>query len=74
MLGDGTYPLGLPPPRRPGCRAAPPSLYAGDLVIRDDGTVARPLALFRVDQSRLTFESYVGVDGRALAAPPETTP
>ena len=51
-----------------------PSLYAGELVIRDDGTVARPLALFRVDQSRLTFESYVGVDGRALAAPTGNTP
>jgi ABC-type branched-subunit amino acid transport system substrate-binding protein len=51
-----------------------PSLYAGELVIRDDGTVARPLALFRVDQSRLTFESYVGVDGRALAAPAGNTP
>ena len=47
-----------------------PSLYAGDLVIRDDGTVARPLALFRVDGNRLTFESYVGLDGRALRAPP----
>jgi branched-chain amino acid transport system substrate-binding protein len=51
-----------------------PSLYAGDLVIRDDGTVARPLALFRVDQSRLTFETYVGVDGRALAPPAGNTP
>jgi ABC-type branched-subunit amino acid transport system substrate-binding protein len=43
-----------------------PSLYAGDVVVRDDGTFARPLALFRVEGDRLTFEGYVGVDGRAL--------
>lgn len=46
-----------------------PSLYAGDVVVRDDGTLGRPLALFRVEGDRLSFESYVGVDGRALAAP-----
>ncbi len=50
-----------------------PSLYAGDLVIRDDGTVARPLALFRVDGTRLSFESYVSPDGSALKVQPEST-
>ena len=50
-----------------------PSLYAGDLVIRDDGTVARPLALFRVDGNRLSFESYVSPDGSALKVQPEST-
>jgi ABC-type branched-subunit amino acid transport system substrate-binding protein len=48
-----------------------PSLYAGDVLVRDDGTLGRPLALFRVEGDRLTFESYVGGDGRALAAPSE---
>ena len=51
-----------------------PSLYAGDLVVRDDGTVARPLALFRVERDRLAFETYVGVDGRALGATQENDP
>jgi ABC-type branched-subunit amino acid transport system substrate-binding protein len=45
-----------------------PSLYAGDLVVRDDGTLARPLALFRVEGDRLAFETYVGLGGRALGA------
>jgi ABC-type branched-subunit amino acid transport system substrate-binding protein len=73
VLGDGRTLSGSR--LREALAAAPhPSLYAGDLVIRDDGTVARPLALFRADQSRLTFESYVGVDGQALAAPQGTTP
>ena len=47
-----------------------PSLYAGDLVVRDDGTLARPLALFRVDGERLAFEAYVGLDGRVHRASP----
>jgi branched-chain amino acid transport system substrate-binding protein len=47
-----------------------PSLYAGDVLVHDDGTLGRPLALFRVDGSRLTFESYVGTDGHPLAPPP----
>jgi ABC-type branched-subunit amino acid transport system substrate-binding protein len=50
-----------------------PSLYAGELVVRDDGTIVRPLALFRVDAAKLVFESYVGPDGVALKAPTETT-
>jgi ABC-type branched-subunit amino acid transport system substrate-binding protein len=51
-----------------------PSLYAGDLVVRDDGTVARPLALFRVEGDRLAFETYVGLDGRAIATPQGSDP
>ena len=53
-----------------------PSLYAGELVVRDDGTIGRPLALFRVDGGQLAFETYVGLDGVALAAPAaqESTP
>jgi ABC-type branched-subunit amino acid transport system substrate-binding protein len=51
-----------------------PSLYAGDLVVRDDGTIGRPLALFKVDGGKLAFESYVGLDGAALAVPKESTP
>jgi ABC-type branched-subunit amino acid transport system substrate-binding protein len=51
-----------------------PSLYAGDLVVRDDGTLARPLTLFRVDGDRLAFETYVGLDGRAIGAPQRSDP
>ena len=51
-----------------------PSLYAGDLILRDDGTLMRPLALFRVDGERSAFEGYVGLDGRVLAKPAGTTP
>jgi ABC-type branched-subunit amino acid transport system substrate-binding protein len=47
-----------------------PSLYAGDVPVRDDGTIGRPLTLFRVDGDRLAFESYVAGDGHALPAPP----
>jgi len=50
-----------------------PSLYAGELVVRDDGTVGRPLALFRVADGTLAFEDYVGLDGVALTVPKETT-
>jgi ABC-type branched-subunit amino acid transport system substrate-binding protein len=51
-----------------------PSLYAGEVVVRDDGTIERPLALFRVEGDRLAFESYVGVDGKALGAPQGSRP
>ena len=51
-----------------------PSLYAGELVVRDDGTIARPLALFRVERDSLTFETYVGLDGRAIAGTQGTDP
>jgi ABC-type branched-subunit amino acid transport system substrate-binding protein len=51
-----------------------PSLYAGELVVRDDGTVARPLALFQVSGGRLAFQTYVGLDGQALAAPSRSDP
>jgi ABC-type branched-subunit amino acid transport system substrate-binding protein len=47
-----------------------PSLYAGDVLVRDDGTIRRPLTLFRVEGERLSFESYIAGDGRALPAPP----
>jgi ABC-type branched-subunit amino acid transport system substrate-binding protein len=46
-----------------------PSLYAGDVVVRDDGAFVRPQALFRVEDDRLSFEGYVGVDGRTLGGP-----
>jgi ABC-type branched-subunit amino acid transport system substrate-binding protein len=51
-----------------------PSLYAGDLVLRDDGTLGRPLALFRIEGERPVFEGYVGLDGRGVAKPSGATP
>ena len=51
-----------------------PSLYAGDLAVRDDGTLTRPLALFRVDGERLAFDGYVGFDGRVVARAPGAAP
>jgi ABC-type branched-subunit amino acid transport system substrate-binding protein len=51
-----------------------PSLYAGDLVVRDDGGLARPLALFRAEGDRLVFETYVDLDGRALGAARRSDP
>ena len=51
-----------------------PSLYAGEVVVRDDGTIERPLALFRVEGDRLAFEGYVGVDGKALGTPQGSGP
>jgi ABC-type branched-subunit amino acid transport system substrate-binding protein len=51
-----------------------PSLYAGDLVVRDDGTIARPLTLFRVEGDRLAFQTYVDLDGRALGVPQRSDP
>jgi ABC-type branched-subunit amino acid transport system substrate-binding protein len=49
-----------------------PSLYAGDVLVRDDGAIGRPLVLFRVDGDRLSFERYVAGDGRALPASPSS--
>jgi ABC-type branched-subunit amino acid transport system substrate-binding protein len=51
-----------------------PSLYAGDVVVRDDGAIARPLALFRVVRDGLTFETYVALDGRAIGGPKGSDP
>lgn len=51
-----------------------PSLFAGDVTVRDDGTVARPLALFRVDGAALVFMGYVDLDGRLIAVPSTSTP
>jgi ABC-type branched-subunit amino acid transport system substrate-binding protein len=49
-----------------------PSLYAGELLVREDGTIGRPLALFRLLDGKLAFESYVGLDGVALVPSPVT--
>jgi hypothetical protein len=38
-------------------------------MVRDDGMVARPLALFRVEGNKLAFDSYVDVEGRAVSLP-----
>ncbi|HEV8673207.1 MAG TPA: ABC transporter substrate-binding protein [Methylomirabilota bacterium] len=35
------------------------SVYGGELRLRDDGTVSRPLALFSVDGGQLTFVRYL---------------
>ncbi len=51
-----------------------PSLFAGDVTVRDDGTIARPLALFRVDGDAQVFVGYVDLDGRLIAAPAASTP
>ncbi len=51
-----------------------PSLYAGDVVVREDGAIARPLALFRVVRDGLTFETYVALDGRAIGVPKGSDP
>jgi len=42
-----------------------PSLTGGRLVVRDDGTVERPLALFTASGGRLTFVRYVEPAGGA---------
>jgi ABC-type branched-subunit amino acid transport system substrate-binding protein len=47
-----------------------PSLYAGEVAVRDDGVLVRPLALFRVERGQTAFEGYVGADGRLLTASP----
>jgi ABC-type branched-subunit amino acid transport system substrate-binding protein len=46
-----------------------PSLYAGNVRLRDDGTLGRPLALFRVEGSQLAFDDYIDGEGRALGVP-----
>jgi ABC-type branched-subunit amino acid transport system substrate-binding protein len=51
-----------------------PSLYAGELKLREDGTLGRPLALFRVSAEHLAFDGYVGMDGKVVAKPPWSTP
>jgi len=51
------------------------SLYAGHIRLRDDGTLARPLTVFRVDGTKLVFDDYVDAEGRALGVPKgETAP
>ncbi len=37
-----------------------PSLYGGRIVLRDDGTLERPLALFTIERGTLTFVRYLG--------------
>ena len=37
-----------------------PSVYGGRLVVRDDGTLERPLALFTVERGKLAFVRSVG--------------
>jgi ABC-type branched-subunit amino acid transport system substrate-binding protein len=46
-----------------------PSLHAGDVIVREDGTLARPLALFRVEGGQAVLEGYVAEDGQLTAAP-----
>jgi hypothetical protein len=45
------------------------SLYAGNIRLRDDGTLARPLTVFRVDGTKLVFDDYVDAEGRPLGVP-----
>lgn len=47
-----------------------PSVFAGKVILRDDGTLERPLALFTIDGGQATFVRYVGPDGRAVASLP----
>lgn len=42
-----------------------PSVYGGRVVLRDDGTLERPLALFTVERGKLTFVRYVGPADRS---------
>jgi branched-chain amino acid transport system substrate-binding protein len=42
-----------------------PSVFGGEVVARDDGTLARPLALFTVDEGALWFVRYVRPGGPA---------
>jgi ABC-type branched-subunit amino acid transport system substrate-binding protein len=46
-----------------------PSLYAGNIRLRDDGTLERPLTVFRVEGNKLVFDDYVDGEGRALGVP-----
>ena len=53
---------------REGLASGPfPSLYAGELMVRDDGTVSRPLALLHVSGDRMVFDTYVSQDGRVVS-------
>lgn len=45
-------------------RRAFPSVYGGQIVVRDDGTLERPLALFRVERGREVFVRYISPSGR----------
>ena len=51
-----------------------PSLFAGEVTVRDDGTLVRPLALFRVEANKLSFDGYVDAEGRAVSVPPASEP
>jgi ABC-type branched-subunit amino acid transport system substrate-binding protein len=41
-----------------------PSVFGGQLTVRDDGTLDRPLALFSTDKGTATFLRYVDSSGR----------
>ena len=43
-----------------------PSVYGGELRVRDDGTIEHPLALFTVAQGKATFVRYVTPAGRPV--------
>jgi ABC-type branched-subunit amino acid transport system substrate-binding protein len=43
-----------------------PSVYGGELRVRDDGTLEHPLALFTVAQGKATFVRYVTPAGRPV--------
>jgi branched-chain amino acid transport system substrate-binding protein len=45
-------------------RRAFPSIYGGQVVVRDDGSFERPFALFTVSAGRATFLGYVTPAGR----------
>jgi ABC-type branched-subunit amino acid transport system substrate-binding protein len=51
-----------------------PSLYAGEVVVADDGTLVRPLALVRVEQGQVSFQGYVDPEGRLLGPRPALEP
>jgi branched-chain amino acid transport system substrate-binding protein len=70
-LDKGTLPAGGDALRRAMLAVrAVPSVFAGKVTLRDDGTLERPLALFRIDGGQTTFVRYVGPDGRAVADEP----
>jgi branched-chain amino acid transport system substrate-binding protein len=47
-----------------------PSIFAGKVTLRDDGTLERPLALFTIDGGQASFVRYIGPDGRPVASEP----
>ncbi len=51
-----------------------PSLFGGEVVIGDDGSVTRPLALFRVEAGRALPEGHVTADGRLVPIPQAMAP